>query len=123
MKFYRQRGTRYHPTFGKSSPSDGLLALRMTVAKAFPRMQSSQPRDRFAAVDVVRPVLGVVPGRCRGQAQGLVDRGGEVLGGLGIGAGKPPILSDEPTTRPPWTPPPARKTVCTLPQWSRPGSL
>ena len=37
--------------------------------------------------------------------------------------GWPPILSDEPMTVPPFTPPPAKNTDCTRPQWSRPGSF
>ncbi len=37
--------------------------------------------------------------------------------------GYPPILSPAPTTVPPFVPPPAKKMVCTAPQWSRNHSL
>src|SRR5687767_2205326 len=45
---------------------------------------SGEPRDRVTVVEVVGAAEVVVPGGEAGDAEGLVDRGGEVLGGLPV---------------------------------------
>ena len=60
--------------------------------------------------------------RARNELEMDVEGGAD--GGVwGEVAGKAPILSLEPTITPPLVPPPAKKTDCTAPQWSRPGAL
>ena len=57
-----------------------------------------------------RPAAGVEVLGLDVDSEVVVDRGKDVLGGLGFGLGKAPLASDAPTTRPPWTgPPPTRR--------------
>ena len=82
------------------------------------------PGDRLAAINVVRAILGVVPGDGRGQGR-APDRswrpGSRASAARSEGSRRSCRTSRRPGRRPRLRP--AKKTVWTLPQWSRPGSL
>jgi hypothetical protein len=51
-----------------------------------------QPGDRLALIKVMRPVGGIASGGGRGQAEGVVNRGRQVLRRLWLRGGKSPVL-------------------------------